>query len=144
MALKKQGRSKKKGKRPTKREVAQMVALKGLGKSTYEVGMAMGRSHHTIKRYCESPIFTDPKFAKMVEEYKSKELIDLTALNIEARARLHDLIPVMSPIEAVATMDKSFQQRRLVEGKSTENIFSLRKIIEDAHKMPEEITDETH
>jgi hypothetical protein len=39
----------------------------------------------------------------------------------------------MTPIEAVATMDKSFQQRRLLEGKSTENIFSLRKIIEDAH-----------
>ena len=144
MALKRQGRSKKKGKRPTKREVAQMKALKSLGKSTYEVGMLMGRSHHTIKRYCESPLFTDPKMAKLVEEYKSKELLDLTALNISARARLHDLIPVMTPIEAVATMDKSFQQRRLVEGKSTENIFSLRKIIEDAHKMPVEITHEAN
>lgn len=135
MALRKSGRSKKKGKALTKREVAQVFALKSLDKSDYEVGMIMGRSPHTIKKYVESPMFTDPKFAALVEEYKSKELIDLTALNISARARIHDLIPTMTPLEAIATMDRSFQQRRLIEGKSTENIFSLRKIIEDAHRV---------
>jgi len=110
-----------------------MLALRQLNLGTYQVGEIMGRSPHTIKKYCESPMFTDPAFQKLVEEYKSKELIDLTAMNISARARIHDLIPTMTPIEAIATMDKSFQQRRLIEGKSTENIFSLRKIIEDAH-----------
>jgi len=133
VALKKQGRSKKKGKRPTKREQAQMTALAELGKGTYEIGAALGRSPHTVRRYINSPMFTDPKFAAMIDEYKQKELIDLTVLNIEARGRLHDLMPVMTPIEACAVMDKSFQQRRLVEGKSTENIFSLRRIIEEAH-----------
>ena len=131
--LRKPGLSKRKGVPPTKREQAQMLALKELNMTNYRVGEIMGRSPHTIKRYCESPLFTDPKFQKLVEDYKSKELIDLTAMNIEARARIHDLIPTMTPIEAVAVMDKSFQQRRLVEGKSTENIFSLRRIIEDAH-----------
>ena len=130
------GRSKTKGKKPTKREQAQMLALNQLGLGTYQVGEIMGRSPHTIRKYCENPMFTDPSFQVLVEEYKAKELIDLTAMNISARARIHDLIPTMTPIEAIATMDKSFQQRRLLEGKSTENIFSLRRIIEDAHKLP--------
>lgn len=128
------GRSKRKGKKPSKREVAQINALDQLGMGTYEIGEIMGRSPHTIRKYCESPIFTDPKFQELVEEYKTKELLDLTAMNISARARIHDLIPTMTPIEAIATMDKSFQQRRLLEGKSTENIFSLRKIISEAHE----------
>lgn len=136
MAIKKQGRSKKKGKRLTKREVAQIHALKQLDKSDYEVGLIMGRSPHTVKAYMQSELFTDPKFISMVEEYKQKELIDLTAINIASRARIHELIPEMSPIEAVAVMDRSFQQRRLLEGKSTENVFSLRKIISDAHSVP--------
>ena len=133
MALQKQGRSKRKGKKPSKKEQAQMLALKQLGKGNYEIGAMMGRSPHTIRKYCQSPVFTDAKFQELVEEYKTKEILDLTVMNISARARIHDLIPVMGPIEAIATMDKSFQQRRLLEGKSTENIFSLRKIISEAH-----------
>ena len=129
-------RPKKKGKKPPKREQAQMLALHEMGMSDYQVGAIMQRSPHTIKKYCESPMFTDPKFAKLVEEYKSKELIDLTSLTISARARLHDLVPTMAPIEAIALMDRSFQQRRLLEGKSTENISSLRRIITEAHEGP--------
>lgn len=134
MALKTTKRSKKKGKKPGKREVALMNAMKEMGKSTYEIGALMGRSYHTVKKYCEQAMFHDKKFLEMVEEYKTKEITDLTVLNIEARARIHDLIPMMTPIEAVATMDKTFQQRRLLEGKSTENVFSLKKIISEAHK----------
>lgn len=93
----------------------------------------MGRAPNTVRKYLESPAFHDPKFKQLVEEYKSKELLDLTMLNIESRARLHDLVPTMTPIETIALMDKSFTQRRLLEGKSTENIFSLRKIISEAH-----------
>jgi len=120
-----------------------MQAMHELGMGTYEIGAAMQRSPHTVRKYITSPMFTDPKFQKLVEEYKSKELIDLTVLNIEARARLHDLVPTMTPIEAIALMDKSFSQRRLVEGKSTENIFSLRKIISDAHNSITHIDERT-
>ena len=137
--MKKQGRSKKKGKPPSKREQAMMLALSQLGKKSYEIGALMGRSHNTVAKYIKQPVFTDVKFQKLVEEYKEKEILDLTVLNIEARARLHDLVSVMTPIESIALMDKSFQQRRLLEGKSTENIFSLRKIIQEAHnEQPEE------
>ncbi len=111
-----------------------MLALSQMGMSNYQVGMVMNRSPHTIKKYCESPLFTDPKFAKLIEEYKEKELIDLTSLTMVARARLHELAPTMNPIESIALMDRSFQQRRLLEGKSTENISSLRRIITEAHE----------
>ena len=100
-----------------------MLALAELGKGTDTIAAVMGRSPHTVRRYVQSPMFTDPKFMSLVEEYKQKELIDLTVLNIEARSRLHDLAPTMTPIEAIALMDKSFQQRRLLEGKSTENFI---------------------
>ena len=126
-------RSKPKGKMPSKKEQAQMLAMRQLGMGNYEIAGMMNRSPHTVQKYCESPLFTDPKFAKMVEEYKEKELIDLTSLNIVSRARLHELAPTMNPIEAIALMDRSFQQRRLLEGKSTENISSLRRIISEAH-----------
>lgn len=136
MALRKQGRSKKKGKRPTKREIVQMNALKQLGKSAYSIGLSLGRSHHTIQKYINAPFLTDPKYAAMVEDYKQKEILDLTTLNIKSRARLHDLVETMTPLEATALMDRAFQQRRLLEGKSTENVFSLRRIIADAHEEP--------
>ena len=126
-------RSKKHGKQPSKREQAQMLAMAELGQGSYVIGAALGRAPNTVHKYITQPLFSDPKFRQLVEEYKSKELIDLTVLNIEARGRLHDLVPTMTPIEAIALMDKSFTQRRLLEGKSTENIFSLRKIISEAH-----------
>lgn len=123
-----------------------MLALSKLGMGSYKIGAAIGRSPNTVRKYVTSPLFTDPKFQDLVEEYKSKELIDLTTLNIESRARLHDLVSTMTPIEAIALMDKSFQQRRLLEGKSTENVFSLRKIISEAHAdaIPVESTSEIH
>lgn len=104
---------------------------------TYEIGAIMQRAPNTVRKYLTSPMFTDDKFRALVEEYKQKEILDLTTLNIESRARLHDLVPVMTPIEAIALMDKSFTQRRLLEGKSTENIFSLRAIIVEADKADE-------
>jgi len=137
------GRSKKKGKKPSKREIAQMTALTQLGMGTYEVGDIMGRSPTTVRKYVNSEMFTDPKFAKLVEEYKSKELIDLTALNITTRQRLHELVPTMTPLEACMVGDKAFQQRRLLEGKSTTNISTLSKIIQEAHSAHTHIDERT-
>lgn len=116
-----------------------MLALSQLGKKSYEIGALMGRSHNTVAKYIKQPVFTDAKFQKLVEEYKEKEILDLTVLNIEARARLHDLVPVMTPIESIALMDKSFQQRRLLEGRSTANISTLSRIIQEAHERATEL-----
>lgn len=135
--VRKHGRSKRKGKKPSRKEQAEMKALAEVGHSAYAIAEILGRSKNTVAKYIKSPIFTDPKFKELVNEYKEKEILDLTSLNIEARARIHELIPEMTPIEAVATMDKSFQQRRLVEGNSTENIMSLAKIIREAHASNE-------
>jgi hypothetical protein len=126
-------RKKQKGKKLKRREIVQLTAMREMGMGPYEIGAAMNRSSTTVYKYTNNPAFTDPKFKAAVESYKEKELIDLTMLNIESRARLHDLVTTMTPIEAIALMDRSFQQRRLLEGRSTENIFSLRKIISEAH-----------
>ncbi|OGP97829.1 MAG: hypothetical protein A2W10_10910 [Deltaproteobacteria bacterium RBG_16_55_12] len=40
----------------------------------------------------------------------------------------------MRPIEAVATMDRAFQQRRLLEGQSTLNVNSLSALVVGAAK----------
>lgn len=40
----------------------------------------------------------------------------------------------MRPIEAVATMDRAFQQRRLLEGQSTLNVNSLSALVIGAAK----------
>lgn len=121
------------GKKPSRNEQARMLALSKMGKSAYEIGKIMGRSHVTTMKYITSPIYTDPKFEQAVQTIKEKEILDLYALNTLAKARLHELAPKMNPIESIALMDRTFQQRRLIEGKSTENIMSLTKIIQEAH-----------
>jgi hypothetical protein len=45
------------------------------------------------------------------------------------------LAPRMNPIEAIALMDRSFQQRRLLEGNSTANISTISKIVLEAHEI---------
>ena len=69
-----------------------------------------------------------------IAEICEKEILDLTVLTVKARQRLHELAATMNPIEAIALMDRTFQQRRLLEGKSTSNIATLQKIIREANK----------
>ena len=55
---------------------------------------------------------------------KDRELNDLYLLGAKARKRLHEVLDneKPKPIEATAIMDRTFQQRRPLEGQSTENI----------------------
>lgn len=63
----------------------------------------------------------------MVDIIKEKEIADLYLLGAKARNRLHKLLGEgnTKTIEITAVMDRSFQQRRLLEGQSTENIVSV-------------------
>jgi len=70
----------------------------------------------------------------LVTEIQAKEISDLVVLTVKARERLHDLASRMNPIEAIALMDRTFQQRRLLQGKSTENVATLVKIITEANQ----------
>jgi hypothetical protein len=119
----------------SRNEAARMKALQKLGYTDYRISKIVGRSRVTIAKYLQSEIFTDPQFEKKVEQIKEKEMLDLYSLGGKARMHLHNMIEQgsLTPLESIALMDRSFQQRRLLEGKSTENIASLTRIIEAAH-----------
>jgi predicted transcriptional regulator len=117
-----------------KREQALIKASTELGKSSYQIEKETGIAHTTVGRYLKNQeAYADPKMKEMVAQIKEHEILDLTVLNVRAKARLHKIADRMNPIEAIALMDRTFQQIRLVEGKSTQNIASLTKIIQDAH-----------
>jgi len=117
---------------PDKKEIAQMVVLSHLGNSNWSIARKLGRSPHTVRRYLDRHVdLKDPGIKELVDHIKAQEIKDLALLGVKARARLHELLDEgkTKAIETTAIMDRSFQQRRLLEGLSTENI-STREIVE--------------
>ena len=117
---------------PDRKEIAQMVVLSHLGNSNWSIARKLGRSPHTVRRHLDRHIdLNDSVVKELVDHIKAGEIKDLTLLGVKARARLHELLDKgkTKAIETTAIMDRSFQQRRLLEGLSTENI-STREIVE--------------
>jgi len=112
------------GKKPNKKELARMKALSDMGESNRSIARQLGKGHSTVKRYLNSDVFNDPDIDKMVERIKKTETTDLYMLGVKARRNLHILADAgkMRPIENIALMDRVFQQRRLLEGRSTMNV----------------------
>ena len=127
----------KTGQRLSKKETAEMFALVDMGTKKKEIERRTGISPNTINRYLANrEAYADPDMEQKIARIKEKEIFDLTVLNVRAKDRLHDLADRMNPIEAIALMDRSFQQIRLLEGKSTANISTMTKIIQEANEMP--------
>jgi len=122
------------GKKPNKKELAQMRVMHDLGVSPTAIAEKMGRSHNTVLKYLSSEVYYDPAIAEMVEKIKQKELEDLYLLGAKGRQRLHELIERgdSQMIPTIALVDRVFQQRRLLEGQSTQNIATLSKLVEAA------------
>jgi hypothetical protein len=130
-------RKRAKGKALAKKEVLEVKALSEMGQSNYAIEKRTGISHNTISKYlADQDAYCNPKAQEEITAIKEKEILDLTVLGVRAKARLHILAESMNPIEAIALMDRAFQQRRLLEGNSTANIHTLTQIIENAHKAP--------
>ena len=112
------------GKKPNKKELARMKAMADMGESNRSIARQMGKGHTTVKKYLNSDVFNDPDIDKMVERIKETETTDLYMLGVKARRNLHVLADEgkMRPIENIALMDRVFQQRRLLEGRSTMNV----------------------
>ncbi|MBU3948869.1 MAG: hypothetical protein KJ882_03390 [Proteobacteria bacterium] len=112
---------------PTKNELARFKAMSDLGLTPHAIGTRTDRDPKTVKKYLQSDVYNDPEIKQMVDIIKDKEISDLYLLGAKARKRLHELLDDgnMKAIETVATMDRTFQQRRLLEGQSTENTLSL-------------------
>ena len=111
-----------------------MRVMHDLGVSPTAIAEKMGRSHNTVLKYLSSEVYYDPAIAEMVEKIKQKELEDLYLLGAKGRQRLHELIERgdSQMIPTIALVDRVFQQRRLLEGQSTQNIATLSKLVEAA------------
>ena len=87
-------------------------------------------------KYLESDVYDDPAISKIVEKIKENEINDLYLLGAKGRKRLHELVDRgdSKMIETIALVDRVFQQRRLLEAKSTENIGSITRLINESHE----------
>ena len=113
-----------------------MKAMNELGESPTSIAARMDRSHNTVIKYLESDVYNDPAICEMVEKIKEKELSDLYLLGAKGRHRLHELIDKgdSQMIPTIALVDRVFQQRRLLEGRSTANIATLTALIVNAEE----------
>ncbi|MBZ0156274.1 MAG: hypothetical protein K8I29_08720 [Alphaproteobacteria bacterium] len=110
--------------KPTKKELARMKVLSDMGHSPTAIAKKIGMSNHTVSKYLSMDLFSDPEIKSFMQVIRDREIDDLCLLGGKARARLHEMLDEgkTKPIETVAIMDRTFQQRRLLEGQSTANI----------------------
>ena len=122
--------------KPTKKELARFKAMDDLGIAPHTIGKKTGRDPKTVRKWLQSEVYNDPALMRMVDTIKEKEVADLYLLGGKAREHLHSLLDggEMKAIETVATMDRTFQQRRLLEGQSTDNIAVTAKLIADLQR----------
>jgi hypothetical protein len=119
-------------RKPTKPELARFKAMADLGVTPNAIGKRVGRDPKTVRSYLQSPVYeTDADLQEMVELIKAREVDDLYLLGAKGRKRLHDLLDEgkTKMIETIALVDRTFQQRRLLEGGSTANVGLLTKLI---------------
>ncbi len=113
------------GRRPNKKELARMKVMYDLGVTPSTIAGKLGKSHHTIIKYLQSDVFTDPTIKEIVEKIRETELNDLYLLGAKGRQRLHELLDSEKEVQMIPTIalvDRTFQQRRLLEGRSNVNI----------------------
>src|SRR5262245_23806181 len=103
------------GRKPNKKELAKMKVMSDLGLSATAIAEKLRRYHHTVIKYLNSDVYTDPTIGGIVEKIKENEIKDLYVLGAKARKNLHTLLDEgkMKAIENIAAMDRAFQQRRL-------------------------------
>src|SRR5262245_15909920 len=113
-----------------------MKVMSDLGLSATAIAAKLGRSHNTVIKYLDSEVYNDPTISVIVEKIKENEINDLYLLGAKGRKRLHELVDKgdSKMIETIALVDRGFQQRRVLEGKSTENIGSITRLINESHE----------
>jgi len=113
--------------KPTKIELARFKVMDDLGLTPNAIGKQTGRDPKTVRKYLQSEVYDDPQITQIVDTIREKEITDLYLLGAKARKHIHKLLDEgkMKAIETTAVMDRSFQQRRLLEGQSTANISTL-------------------
>ena len=112
-----------------------------MGESPSAIAGELNRSHNTVLKYLRSEVFTRPDMKEIVEQLRNKEMDDLTVIGGKARQRIHEIFDNGKPalIPTGAALDRTFQQRRLLEGNSTQNIANLTAIIQAVHGQGGEV-----
>ena len=132
---------KKNARKPNKLEIATMQVHSALGESDHAIAKKIGRSNHTVRKYLNSEFhLNDPIVKELVMEIKAREVEDLSLISAKARNRLHELLDEskLKAIETTAILDRTFQQRRLLEGASTENL-NVRSVVGHLMEQRKEI-----
>lgn len=134
--------------KPKKTELAQFKVLHDMGLAPNAIGKQTGRDPKTVRKWLQSDAYQDPELKQMIRVIKEKELEQLTLIGGKARTILDRYLDDClegnrepNPISVTAILDRTFQQRRLLEDKSTENL-SVRDIyeqIEDSTKVINEL-----
>ena len=125
---------------PTKKELARFKAMADLGVSPHAIGKHTERDPKTVRKWLRSEVYqTDEGLQELVELVKERELNDLYLLGAKARQRLHELLDSgkTKVIETTAVMDRTFQQRRLLEGSSTAHVGLMALIIQSDKVIPQ-------
>ncbi len=134
------------GKKPNKKELARMKALSDMGESNRSIARQLGKGHGTIKKYLSSDLFLNAtEIDKMVEKIKEREVADLTLLGARGRQHIHELLDEgkSTLIPLIALVDRTFQQRQLLTGKSTVNLNLKMQLVLAANEQNDKPTDVT-
>ncbi len=121
--------------RPKKTDLARFKAMNDLGVTPNNIARRTGYDPKTVRKYLTSEVYQDPDIQRMVDTIREKELNDLYLLGAKARMRLHELLDEgkTKAIETTAIMDRTFQQRQLLSGGSTQNL-SISALIVSVHE----------
>jgi len=123
--------------RVTKEEIALMNVMDDRGSPVSIIAEELDRNYTTVTRVLKNTKYlSDPKIQKMIATMQQDEAEDLALIGIKGRQRMHKLLDdeATNPIETTAMVDRVFQQRRLLEDKSTANI-SIRVLDGDAEEL---------
>ncbi len=123
-----------------------MKVLSDMGESNRSIARQLGKGHGTIKKYLNSDVFTNaPEIDRMVEQIKDREVADLALLGARGRQHIHELLDEgkSTLIPLIALVDRTFQQRRLLEGKSTVNLNLKMQLTLAAHEHNDKDIDVT-
>lgn len=131
--------------KPARPDIAKFKVMKDMGLTPNAIGKRTGFDAKTVRAYLSSEVYADPGIQRMIELIKGKELDDLRLIGGKARAVLNGYLDSVmrgdkepNPVAIVAIQDRSFQQRRLLEGLSTENI-GVKGLVEMINKDREDL-----
>jgi len=97
------------------------------------IATQMHKGHSTVIKYLNSEVYTDSSITKLVDKIRESEVNDLYVLGAKGRSRLHEMLDdgqKLQMIPTIALVDRTFQQRRLLEGRSTSNVSTITHLLE--------------